>query len=487
MATKSKTLTYGSSTPRLASKPVKGTSLAPVLEALAESLGEPLLPWQSNVLQDACKVDKDGQWIRKTVGVIVARQQGKSHLVRLRVLAGLFIFGEEQIYIIAQVRKLSTDHMAAIERMIHKTPWMSERLKRVVKTNGKEAIEVYCEHYPKKCPSGCKTVRTLGVLAATPDAPRGSTADFLWVDELREISEDVWSAAAPITRARPNAQTWVTSNAGSARSTVLNDIRGRALGDTSPRLGWYEWSAPQGCKIDDLEAIAQANPSLGYQTDIESLMDSIARDHPDTVRTELLCQWIDALDSPWNMTAWDAGIDRTLKMDENLPTYMGLDLVFDRTQAFLVSVQDDGKYLRVFMHSWEKNSPINERELASEIAVLSRKYRTKQIAFDPNTAGFVAPHLSRAGVKMIPTPWASSNFSTMCDVTMSNMNSDRLIHVGQSELRQHLTACARRPASDGGWRIARRASESPISAAVALVMAVGHADAPRTQLVAAVG
>jgi len=40
-------------------------------------------------------------------------------------------------------------------------------------------------------------------------------------------------------------------------------------------------------------------------------------------------------------------------------------------------------------------------------------------------------------------------------------------------------SCARRPASDGGWRIARRAAQVPITAAVALVMAAGHACAPQ--------
>ena len=87
---------------------------------------------------------------------------------------------------------------------------------------------------------------------------------------------------------------------------------------------------------------------------------------------------------------------------------------------------------------------------------------------------------------MEATPWSSAYFATLCDVTMSAMNSGKLKHLGQPELRTHLAACARRPASDGGWRIARRASTGGISAAVALVFAVGHAEAPRTKIVAAV-
>ncbi len=41
------------------------------------------------------------------------------------------------------------------------------------------------------------------IAAATRDAPRGKTADFLYLDELREWSEEAFTAALPVTRARP--------------------------------------------------------------------------------------------------------------------------------------------------------------------------------------------------------------------------------------------------------------------------------------------
>jgi hypothetical protein len=59
------------------------------------------------------------------------------------------------------------------------------------------------------------------------------------------------------------------------------------------------------------------------------------------------------------------------------------------------------------------------------------------------------------------------------------MSGGQLLHPNQEILRTHLGASARKPASDGGWRIARRASTNPISSAVALVMAVGHATQPQ--------
>ena len=487
MATNSKKPIFGLSTPRIQSNPVKGRSLGPLVSDLADHIGIPFMPWQRHVMDDALKVDANNNWIRTTTGILVARQSGKSHLVRMRVLAGLYLFGDAQAYGIAQNRRLSIDHLWKIVDMADSVAWMRKRIKRISRTNGSESIEVWCHHYPNECEGPCNRVRKFGVLAATADGARGASADFLWVDELREIQESVWSAAAPITRARPNPSTWVSSNAGDLTSTVLNDLRNRALANDNPRLGWYEWSAEPGCRIDDVKAWQQANPALGHTVQIQSLQDSVARDHPDTVRTELLCQWILALDSPWNMDEFDAGTDRTLVLDSSgVPTWAGLDLVFNRTEAFLVTAQEvDGK-LRVFLHQWKKDGPINDRELASDIATIARQYKIRQIAFDPNTGGFIAPLLQKAGIRMESTPWSSAYFATLCDVTMSSMNAGRILHTGQVELRTHLAACARRPASDGGWRIARRASQTPISAAVAMVLAVGHAEAPRTAVVSAV-
>ena len=169
-------------------------------------------------------------------------------------------------------------------------------------------------------------------------------------------------------------------------------------------------------------------------------------------------------------------------MQEDLPTYMGLDLTFNREKAYLVSVQEtpDNK-LAVFVHEWYKEGGINDVALAGEIAELARRFNPRVLAYDPNTAGFIQPHLARAQINAIPTPWGSSTFAIACDQTLNAMNSGRIIHAGQEVMHEHLVACAKRPAGDGGWRIARRAATNPISAAVALVMAVGHATMPQSE------
>lgn len=472
---KSQEIIYGYSQPRLQSPPLNLPSVGSVVAELAQDLGLPLLPHQKYLFEQALTITPDQRWARSTVGVIQARQNGKTAGMRMRILAGMYIFGEERTVAISQNRDLSLDTFKQVVEVAEGTAWTRKRIKRVSRTNGQEALEVYCEHYPKSCPIPCKRVRQYQIKAATSKGSRGASADLLWLDELREIDQATWGAARPLTRARKNPQTWLTSNAGDDSSTVLNEIRQRALLFKSDKLGWYEWSSATN-DIWDIENWKQANPALGYLINIDNLRESAETDNPDVFRTEALSMWINAIDSPFPVEKWvDAG--GSYQMEDGLPTYMALDLSFARDKAYLVSVQKrEDEKLACFVHEFYGLSVI---ELASEIATLSRRFNPRVLAYDPNTGGFLAPTLAKAGIPVAPTAWASTNFSIFCDQTLAAMNGDLLVHADQDIFREHLVATARRPASDGGWRIARRASTNPISAAVALVMAVGHATQPQ--------
>ena len=431
---------------------------------------------------DALQMTPEGKWAKSNIGVLVARQNGKTALMRQIFLAHLYVFGSKQIIAMAQTRQLALDTFKQTVDLAESLDWTRKRIKRVSRTNGQEELEVYCHHYPKSCDTKCQRIRKYSIRAATSEGSRGSTANLLYVDELREISEEAWQAAVPLTRTT-GGQTWTTSNAGSEASTVLNSLRTRALMNQSPRMGWYEWSAAEGSQVNppDIKAIQQANPALGHLIDLESILDSAKFDTKEAFMTESLCMWVSSMTSPWNMDKWNEG-EQQITMQDGLLTYMGLDLTFNRDRAFLVSVQlQEDNQLAVFVHEWHKDGGINDVALAGEIAELARRFNPRILAYDPNTAGFIQPHLARAQVNAIATPWSSAGFAIACDQTLNAMNSGRIIHAGQDVMYEHLVACARRPAGDGGWRIARRAATNPISAAVALVMAVGHATTPSAE------
>ena len=75
--------------PRLHSPLLKGANKLQDVKDLCEIVKIPLLPWQEFVLKDMLTVDKKGSWIRKTNLILVARQNGKTHLARMLILAHL--------------------------------------------------------------------------------------------------------------------------------------------------------------------------------------------------------------------------------------------------------------------------------------------------------------------------------------------------------------------------------------------------------------
>lgn len=60
--------------PRLHTPLIKGKSLVHEVKELAERINMPLMPWQEWVLDDMLKVDNEGNFRRKTCGLLVARQ-----------------------------------------------------------------------------------------------------------------------------------------------------------------------------------------------------------------------------------------------------------------------------------------------------------------------------------------------------------------------------------------------------------------------------
>jgi phage terminase large subunit-like protein len=134
-------------------------------------------------------VDKNKMFIRKTSLAICARQNGKTHLARMRILAGLFLFNERNHIVISSARSMALTTFREVANAIEDNLELKKQLKKILYTNGNEAIIL-------------KSGARLDVRAATRDSARGATADFLFIDELREVDQEAFSAALPVTRAK---------------------------------------------------------------------------------------------------------------------------------------------------------------------------------------------------------------------------------------------------------------------------------------------
>ena len=240
----------GSTEPRIHTPLLNCASKAQEVADLAERIGLPLIAWQRWVLDDLLSVDDEGNFKKKTALILVARQNGKTHLARMLILSHLFLWGSKNVLGMSSNRNMALDTFRQVAWTIEDNQFLKDQVRQIRLANGQESITLN---------NGAR----YEIVAATRDAPRGKTADFLYIDELREWSEEAFTAALPVTRARPNSMTLMTSNAGDGFSTVLNELRERCMSYPPANLGFYEYSAPQHCKIHDRKAWVMANPALG--------------------------------------------------------------------------------------------------------------------------------------------------------------------------------------------------------------------------------
>ena len=480
---------WGHDRPRIDVAPSSGLTRGDDVVALAEALGEPLLPWQSYAIRRASAVDHDGQWLARNVSVVVARQNGKTHLLRMRILTGLFVWGERLIVHAAQNREIALETFRAVEATIRSTPWLREELDYVRRTNGQEEIAL-------------KNGSRYRIVAATPGGARGLSADVVLLDEAREHrTHEAYAALAYTTQARPNAQIWLTSNAGDATSVVLNAARASALElldvEQVRGLCYLEWSAPPGVAIDDVDGIAQANPALGHTITLDAILARLASDPADVFRTEALCQWVDTLDSPWPPGAWARAEVDGVELDTTgeRPTWLAVDVSLDRRSAGLIVVQKveglpvDGvlpgmepdRFLAVLVDEWHAEGAVDDLLIAGDVAERFREFHAREVDYDRYTAAAIANRLASAGIPVHDV--SGADFAGASDGLLSAMCSDppRVIHTGQPALADHLNACARKPAADGGWRIVRRSSAGPVQGAIALAMALHRAQQPAVE------
>jgi phage terminase large subunit-like protein len=449
----------GSTKPRIQTPPLKGASRIAEVVDLAKKIGMPLLPWQEYVLEDMLKVDTQGNFQRKSNLLLCARQVGKTHLARMRILAGLFLFGEKNIIAMSSNRNMALDTFRQVANTIEDNDFLKAQVRQIRYANGQESITLL---------DGAR----YEIVAATRDGSRGKTADFLYIDELREVSEEAFKAAVPVTRARPNSQTLMTSNAGDAFSTVLNDMRERALDYPSKTFGFWEYSAPLAARTDirNKKYWAMANPALGYTITEEAIEESIATNSIEATLTETLCMWIDSQVSPWTFGSIEACSVSELSLPVGAMTVMAFDVSPSKRSGALVAAQIiDGKIGIGVMETFSSEVAIDELRMASSINEWALKYRPVQIAYDKYATASIAQRLTQSGHKLIDI--SGQTFYQACGELADSLSNLRIVHSGQTEWVSSMNNCAAKY-SDAGWRIIRRKSAGDVTAAISTAMVV---------------
>ena len=458
MAAKRSRTLRGATKPRLQSVPLKGKSKFNDVLEIAKLLNVSFLPYQEYVLKDILTVDKKDMFVRKLSLLLISRQNGKTFLARMLILTHLLKWNTD-VLIMSSNRSMALETFRQVANSLENNDHFKGMVKQIRYANGTESIEML---------SGAR----LDVVAATRDGSRGRSINgMLYIDEVREISEDGYRAAMPVTRAHANATVLLTSNAGDAFSTVLNQLRERALDNPPKSFGFYEYSAPQYCKLDDRAAWAQANPALGYTITEAAIEEAIATSPIENTRTETLCQWIDSLSSPWPHGILEDTSDNSLTIPPGGYTVFGFDVSPSRRNASLVAGQllPDGRIGVGILQTWESAVSVDDLKIAADIKGWSDNYRPRQICFDKYTAQSIADKLTNAGCMTQDISGAS--FYQACGDLLDGLVNLRVVHSGQANWIQQMNNCAAK-VNDSAWRIVKRKSAGDVSGAIATAMVV---------------
>jgi hypothetical protein len=287
----------GAQRPRVSSIPACVSSAGVEAVELAASAGLILDDWQAHVLDGALGERADGKWSAFEVGLIVGRQNGKGSVLEARELAGLFLFGEMLILHSAHEFKTAQEAFRRVLSLIQNTPDLDRLVARVRTSHGEEGIELR---------SGAR----LRFVARSTGSGRGFSGDVVILDEAYNLPGSAMGALLPTMAARPNPQVWYASSAGKDDSEVLARVRDRGKEGTSPRLAYFEWSAPSDADLDDPAAWQAANPGLGIRIDAEFVEAERSALPEVEFARERLGIWADGMrDAAIDAALWQSLVD----------------------------------------------------------------------------------------------------------------------------------------------------------------------------------
>ena len=347
--------------------------------------------------------------------------------------------------------------------LIEANEFLSCQVKAIRYANGTESIELLPEFGGGR----------LDVVAATRDGSRGRTSHFTWGDELREWSDEAFTAITPTTRAT-DGQTFWTSNAGDAFSNPLNELKARAYENPPKTFGYYEYSAPTFLKIDInsrafWEGVACANPALGHFVSREAIIESISTSSHESIMTELLCLWVSSLQSPFPPGSIEDCSDATLEMSPGAYTVFGFDVSPSKRHASLCAGQilPDGRIGVGILQSWESQIAIDDLKVAAEIKEWCQIYRPRQILYDKYATQSIAERLSNSGE--VVEDCSGQQFYRACGDLLDAVVNQRLVHNGMKALIDQFSNVAAK-VNDSAWRIIKRKSAGDISAPISIAM-----------------
>jgi hypothetical protein len=451
--------------PRLAPPTPARSDVADFVK-VAEELGIGLFPWQKTAARYLTAKGQGNRWLYRHVAIVVARQNGKTKLLVPLIVQRLRM--GQRIMHTAQDRNLPREIYSEVADIMAASPGeLAVKNGRIVMprfANGQEEIRM-------------KNGGIYSIVAPTRGGARGPSRDLVIVDELREMTDNDFIAAAnPTLQASQSPQIVYLSNAGDDTSLVLNSIK--ASQDEDPTLAYLEWSAGPDHAADDMAGWCEANPSIGH---LPGLVENLGLDYQTLkargalpiFETENLCRWVTTVrdrlvdDNAWMACAGPVGTP--------VRPSLAVSLDPDGKRAAIAIAWMVGRKVALQVVENVTGDPVNTDVLGETLKLLALKHNAK-VGYELEDSQLMKYVKKDKGVAFGggKAKAASAEFARL-------VSAGDLVWANCDPVTDDLTWTARKQDHDGTYEAVRAKDDHPIPASLAAIRAVYMASLPQTE------
>ena len=314
-----------------------------------------------------------------------------------------------------------------------------------------------------------------------PDGLQGLDYSLAIVDEIGFQPQQSWDSLRSAAGKRDRSLAVGVGTPGLDHDNALHHLRTLIReGGSIPGFVFREYSAPDGCAVDDRGAWHLANPALkaGFLR-ISALENDLRLSPEGHFRIFRLGQWYEGVDSwlgPNGRALWDA-LEDGYDPVPGAQTWVGVDVGLKRDSTAVVYLQrrpDDR------LHAWCKlwvpgqDQPVDVTDVMGFLRDLSTDYSLEAVSFDPRFFDVPAKMLSDDGLPMVEIPQSVERMTTVCGGLLEAIKRSELSHDHDDPFATHvLNAVAR--VNERGFTLQKSKSRGKIDAVIALGLALDRA------------
>ena len=448
--------------------PSDGDKLAELVRVAWRSPENPegitLDPWQEWLLRHVLERypedhEQAGQLRYRQVVISMGRQNGKSLLGGILGVYGLLAHQKSGAQVLSLASSIDQARIIynRVLFVIQNNPYLSKRFKKASESRGIVTADGTGRYDVKPAKEG---------------ALQGIPISLCLFDELHLAKQGMWGAAVLGTAQRRDGMVIGITTAGDQNSETLIELyktgQKAASGDPElDRFGFFCWEAPKHAKVDDVDALKQANPSIAAgRIPIEEVLSDMKTLPEHEARRYRLNQFISGTVSSWitSDTFRKAG---TRVQIEQTGGVFAVDITKNWEHATIAYANQVGDEHHTELVQTFVNT--NETQLYNRLVELYNQHQPRAIALDDRSLPGLGKRLKLSGIPTYQL-W-TKEVSAACSVVYALLSTGRGKHNNDPLLiAQSPNGVAKY--SGETWLISRKDSLGEIDALMATVFSL---------------